>query len=141
MTEVAYEKTRQIRSSPGYKVGSQASVQVTQIGSSRAQSCRENFKRGVSTKKIEFTLGSIVYMSKHPDMNGSKVLQYHYSTTETLYTTYIPETSDVLKLTTPRMSSRKEQGISGGFRGVSALKSEVTESVDFDASSDEIRRW
>ena len=48
---------------------------------------------------------------------------------------------DVLKMTTPRLSSRKEQKFSGGFRGVSPLESEVTESAEFYAVSDEIRRW
>ncbi len=48
---------------------------------------------------------------------------------------------DVLKLTTPRLSPRKKQKISGGFRGVSDLKPEVTESAEFYAVSDEIHRW
>ena len=55
--------------------------------------------------------------------------------------TYLHETNDVLKLTTPRLSTRKKQKFSGGFRGVSALESEVTESAEFDAVIDEIRRW
>jgi hypothetical protein len=49
-------------------------------------------------------------------------------TVETLYMTYLLEAIDVLKLTTPRLSPRKNQKFSGGFRGVSALESEVTES-------------
>ena len=53
----------------------------------------------------------------------------------------IREANDVLKLTTPRMSPRKKQKISGGFRGVSALESEVTESAEFYAVSDEIHKW
>ncbi len=73
-------------------------------------------------------------------MDASKVLQDQYSTAETLYKTYIRESNDVLKLTTPRMSSHKNQKISGGLRGVSVLESEVTEPVDFDAVGDEIRR-
>ena len=48
---------------------------------------------------------------------------------------------DVLKLTTPRLSPRKKQKFSGGFRGVSSLESEVTESAEFYAVSDEIHRW
>ena len=55
--------------------------------------------------------------------------------------TYLREANDVLKLTTPRQSPRKKQKFSGGFRGVSALEAEVTESVEVDAVSDEIRRW
>jgi hypothetical protein len=47
--------------------------------------------------------------------------------------TYLREANDVLKLTTPRLSSRKKQKFSGGFRGVSFLESEVTESSDLDA--------
>ena len=60
---------------------------------------------------------------------------------ETLYMTYLREANDVLKLTTPRQSPRKKQKFSGGFRGVSVLESEVTESSEFDAVNDEIRRW
>ena len=82
-----------------------------------------------------------VYMSKQSVMNTNKVLQYQYSVEETLYKTYIRESNDVLKMTTPRMSSPKKQTISGGFRGVSVLESEVTETTDFDTVSDEIRRW
>jgi hypothetical protein len=44
-------------------------------------------------------------------------------------------------LTTPRLSSRKNQKFSGGFRGVGVLESEVTESVEFYAVRDEILRW
>ena len=55
--------------------------------------------------------------------------------------TYLCEANDVLKLTTPRQTPRKKQKFSGGFRGVSALESEVTESGEVDAVSDEIRRW
>ena len=62
-------------------------------------------------------------------------------TAETLYMTYLRESNDVLKLTTPRLSPRKKQKFSGGFCGVSALESEVTESAEFDAVSDEIRSW
>ena len=46
-----------------------------------------------------------------------------------------------LKLTTPRQSPQKKQKFSGGFRGVSSLESEVTESDEVDVVSDEIRRW
>ena len=53
-------------------------------------------------------------------------------TVETSYMTYLRETHDVLKLKTPRLSSRKKQKFSGGFRGVSVLESEVTESSEFD---------
>ncbi len=49
-----------------------------------------------------------VYMSKQPGMAVRKVLQYQYSTTETLYKTYIRDANDVLKLTTPRMSPHKK---------------------------------
>ncbi len=38
---------------------------------------------------------------------------------------------DVLKITTLRLSPRKNQKFSGGFRGVSTLESEVTESAEF----------
>ena len=38
--------------------------------------------------------------------------------------------------TTPRQSTRKKQKFSGGFRGVSALETEVTVSVEVDAVSD-----
>ena len=62
-------------------------------------------------------------------------------TAETLYMTYLREANDVLKLTTPRQSSRKKQKFSGGFRGVSVLESEVTETTEFHVVSDEIRRW
>ena len=93
-----------------------------------------------------------VYMSKQTDMDSQKVLQHQYITTETLYMTYLlgwsravrrsrSESNDVVKLTTPRQSSQKKQKFSGGFRGVSVLESEVTESVEVDAVSDEIRRW
>ena len=47
--------------------------------------------------------------------------------------TYLREANDVLKLTTPRQSPRKKKKFSGGFRGVSALESEVTESAEFHA--------
>ena len=91
-------------------------------------------------------------MSKQTDMDSQKVLQHQYITTETLYMTYLlgwsravrrsrSESNDVVKLTTPRQSSQKKQKFSGGFRGVSVLESEVTESVEVDAVSDEIRRW
>jgi len=66
-------------------------------------------------------------MSKQPGMDAQKVLQGQYITVETLYMTYLRETNDVLKLTTPRQSPRKKQKFSGGFRGVSALESEVFE--------------
>ena len=80
-------------------------------------------------------------MSKQPGMDAQKVLQHQYSTAETLYMTYLREANDVLKQTTPRLSPRKKQKFSGRFRGVSALESEVTESAEFDAVSDEIWRW
>ena len=48
---------------------------------------------------------------------------------------------DVLKLTTPRLSPRNRQKFSGGFRGVSVLEPQVTESAEFYAVSDEIHRW
>ena len=76
-----------------------------------------------------------------PGMDGQKVFQGQYITAETLYMTYLRETNDVLKLTTPRQSSRKKLKFSGGFRGVGSLEPEVTESVEVDAVSDEIRRW
>ena len=38
----------------------------------------------------------------------------------------------------PRLSSRKKQKFSRGFRGVSALEPEVTESAEFYTVSDEI---
>ena len=79
-------------------------------------------------------------MSKQPGMDAQKVFQGHYITAETLYMTYLRE-ANVLKLTTPRQSSRKKQKFSGGFRGVSALESETSEPPEFDAVSDEIRRW
>ena len=50
--------------------------------------------------------------------------------------TYLRETNDVVKLTTPRQSPREKQKFSGGFRGVSALETEVTVSVEVDAVSD-----
>ena len=46
--------------------------------------------------------------------------------------TYLREANDVLKPTTPRLSSRKKKKFSRGFRGVSALESQVTESTEFD---------
>ncbi len=48
---------------------------------------------------------------------------------------------DVLKMTTPRLSPRKKEKFSGGFRGVSDLEPEVTESTEFYSVSDEIHRW
>ena len=48
---------------------------------------------------------------------------------------------DISKMTTLRLSSRKKKKFSRGFRGVSALEPEVTESAEFYAVSDEIRRW
>ena len=80
-------------------------------------------------------------MSKHPVMDAQKVLQHQYRTAETLYMTCLREANDVVKLTTTRQSSRKKQKFSGGFRSVSALETEVTESVEVDAVSDESRRW
>ena len=80
-------------------------------------------------------------MSKQPGMDAQKVLQGQYITAETLYMTYLREANDVLKLTTPRQSPRKKQKFSGGFRGVSALESEVSEPAEVDPVSDEIRRW
>jgi hypothetical protein len=44
-------------------------------------------------------------------------------------------------MTTPRLSPRKKQNFSGGFRGVSALEPEVTESAEFYVVSGEFRRW
>ena len=82
-----------------------------------------------------------VYMSQQPGMDAQKVLQRQYITVETLYMTYLREANDVLKLTTPRQSPRKTQKFSGGFRGVSVLESEASEPPEFDAVSDEIRRW
>ena len=38
-------------------------------------------------------------------------------------------------------SPPKKQKFSEGFRGVSALESEASEPPEFDAVSDEIRRW
>ncbi len=55
--------------------------------------------------------------------------------------TCLRESNDVLKLTTPRQSPRKNQKFSGGFRDVSVLESEVTEPDEVDTVSDEIRRW
>jgi hypothetical protein len=60
-----------------------------------------------------------------------------------LYKAYIREANDGVKLTTPQRSPRKTQKWSGGssmLRGVSSLESEVTETADFDAVNDEIRR-
>ena len=74
-------------------------------------------------------------------MDAIKVPQHEYSTAETLYKTYIREANDVLNLTTSQISTHKKQNMSGGFRDVSVLESEVTEPVDFNAVSDEIRRW
>ena len=85
-----------------------------------------------------------VYMSKQSDMDAQKVLEYQYITAETLYKTYIREANDVVKLSTRQMSPRKTQKLSGGgrmFRGASALEPEVTESGEFHAVNDEIRRW
>ncbi len=85
-----------------------------------------------------------VYMSKQPGMDPQKVLEDQYITGETLYRTYIRESNDVVKLPTRQMSPRKTQILSGGSRmfcGVSTLESEVTESPEFDAVTDEIRRW
>ena len=51
-------------------------------------------------------------------------------------------TFDVLP--TRQMSQRKKPKLSGGsrsFRGVSALGSEVAQSAEFDAVTDEIQRW
>ena len=69
------------------------------------------------------------------------MLQGQYITEQTLYITHLREANDVLKLRTPRQLPRKKKKFSGGFRGVSVLESEVTESVEVDAVSDEIRRW
>ena len=49
-----------------------------------------------------------VYMSKQSGMDAQKVIQRQYITAETLYMTYLREANDVLKLTTPRQSSRKK---------------------------------
>ena len=61
-------------------------------------------------------------------------------TVETLYMTYLREANDVLKLTTPRLSSRKKKKFSEGFCGVSALESEVTKSTEFDVVVKSFRR-
>ena len=45
--------------------------------------------------------------------------------------------NDVLNLTTPRQSSRKNQKFSGVFRVVSDLEPEVTESGEFYVVNDE----
>jgi hypothetical protein len=82
-----------------------------------------------------------VYMSKQSGMDTQKVLQSQYITEQTLYMTHLREANDVLKLTTSRQFPRKKKKFSGGFRGVSALESEVAESSEFHAFSDEIRRW
>ena len=55
--------------------------------------------------------------------------------------TYLREANDVVRLTTPRQSPRKKQKFSGGFHGVSALESEVSEPGEVVSVSDEIRRW
>ena len=70
-------------------------------------------------------------------MDAQKVFKHQYITSETLYMTYLRETNDVVKLTTPRQSPRKKQKLSGGFRGVSDLEVEVTESVEVDEVSDD----
>ena len=83
-------------------------------------------------------------MWKQPGMDAQKVLEDQYITAETLYKTYIRETNDVVKLSTRQMSPWKTQKLSGGgrmFRGASALEPEVTESGEFYAVNDEIRRW
>ena len=88
-------------------------------------------------------------MSKQTGMDAQKVLEKQYITAETLYKTYIRETNDVVKLSTRQMSSdqQKKQKLSGTsrmFRGASALESqesEMTEPAEFDAVTDEIRRW
>ena len=85
-----------------------------------------------------------VYMSKQPGMDAQKVLEHQYITAETLYKTYIREANDVVKLPTRQMSPRKTQKLSGGsrmFRGASSLEGEVTDTVEFDTVTDEIRRW
>ena len=86
--------------------------------------------------KISNSLLVQVYMSQQPVMDAQKVLQRQYITAETLYMTYLREANDVLKPTTPRLSSRKKKKFSRGFRGVSALETEVTVSVEVDAVSD-----
>ena len=83
-------------------------------------------------------------MSKKSGMDAQKVLEDQYITAETLYKTYIREANDVVKLPTRQMSPRKTQKLSGGgrmLRGVSDLEPEVTESGEFYAVNDEIRRW
>ena len=82
-------------------------------------------------ENIEFTIGSSVYVqtTRHGCQESAAVSVHHCA--ETLYMTYLRESNDVLKLTTPRQSPRKKQKFSGGFRGVSGLESEVTESVEF----------
>ncbi len=87
-------------------------------------------------------------MSKQPGMDTQKVLEDQYITVETLYKTYIREANDVVKLPTRQMSphQKKKQKLSGTsrmFRGARALESEseMTESSEFHAAVDEIRKW
>ena len=83
-------------------------------------------------------------MSKQAGMDAQKVLEHQYITAGTLYKTYIREANDVVKFPTRQMSPYKTQKLSGGsrmFQGASTLESEVTETVEFDAVTDEIRRW
>jgi hypothetical protein len=87
-------------------------------------------------------------MSKPSDMDAQKkVLEDQYITAETLCKTYIRETNDVVKLSTRQMSplQKKKKILSGTsrmFGGGSALESEseMNESAEFDAVTDEIRR-
>ena len=88
-------------------------------------------------------------MSNQPGMDAQTVLEDQNITTETLYKTYIREANDVVKLSTRQMSTgqqkkKKLSGTSRMFRGASALEpqeSEMTEPAEFDAFTDEIRRW
>ena len=99
-------------------------------------------------KNIKFALGSSI-MSKQSGMDAQKVIEKQYITAETLYKTYIRESNDVVKLSTRQMSpvQKKKEKLSRTsrmFRGASALEpqeSEMTEPVEFDAVTDEIRRW
>ena len=100
-------------------------------------------------KKISNSRLVQVYMSKQSVMDAQKVLEKKYITTETLYKTYIREANDVVKLSTRQMSpvQQKKQKLSGTsrmFRGTCALEpqeSEMIEPGEFDAVTDEIRRW
>jgi hypothetical protein len=88
----------------------------------------------------EITLGSSVFVQTARDgCKESAASSVHHC--GNFVHDILPEANDDLKLTTPRQSPRKKQKFSGGFRGVSALESEVTEPAEFPVVSDEIRRW